>query len=155
MKFVVVIGCLVHRAADSRGHFSVLFMLWPVCLHHGHKAHYYWGLVCHENIPEESLLTVDVADHRLGEAMPGQRHENFSGTLPPKDIVLGAPGRDGREEQHQVILPGQLFCRGCVGAQLHQNLARVGVGGSYFSGHSCSHGSDYSQKRKKSDNILN
>lgn len=72
-----------------------------------------------------------VADHGLGEAVPGECHEDLCGTLPPQGVVLGAPGRDGREEQCQVVLPGQFLGRGRVGAQLHQHLA--GGGGEVVS----------------------
>lgn len=74
---------------------------------------------------KEQLLTMDVADHRLGEAVPGECHEHFSSTLPPQGIMLGAPRRDGREKKRQVVLPSKLLCWGCVGAQLHQHLAMV------------------------------
>lgn len=65
---------------------------------------------------------MDVLDNIDAEAVSGDGGEYFSGALPPGQIVWGAPGGDGTEEQLEVILLGQFLCRRHKAAQLHQDL---------------------------------
>lgn len=69
-------------------------------------------------------LTVYVFDHVDAEAVSGDGGEHLSCAPPPGQVVRGAPGRYGTEQQLQVVLLGQLLCWGDEGAQLHQDLQR-------------------------------
>ena len=65
---------------------------------------------------------MDVFDHVDAEAVSGDGGEHLPGALPPGQVVGGAPGGDGTEQQLEVVLLGQLLGRGHEGAQLHQDL---------------------------------
>lgn len=70
----------------------------------------------------DARLTVDVLDHVDAEAVSGDGGEHLAGAPPPGQVVGGAPGGDGTEEQLEVIFLGQLLGRGHKRAQLHQDL---------------------------------
>lgn len=63
-----------------------------------------------------------VFDHVYAEAVSGDGGEHLPRTPPPRQIVGGAPGGDGTEQQLEVIFLGQLLGRRHEGAEFHQNL---------------------------------
>ena len=63
-----------------------------------------------------------VFDHVDAEAVSGDGGEHLPRAPPPGQVVGGAPGRDGAEQQLQVVLLGQLLRRRHEGAELHQDL---------------------------------
>ena len=66
--------------------------------------------------------TVYVFDHVDTEAMPRDGGEHLPRAPPPGQVVGGAPGGDGTEQQLEVVLLGQLLRRRHKGAELHQDL---------------------------------
>lgn len=65
---------------------------------------------------------MNVFDHIDTEAMARDGGENLPSTPPPGQVVGGAPGGDGTEQQLQIVLLSQLLRRGHEGAELHQDL---------------------------------
>lgn len=70
---------------------------------------------------------MDVFDHVDAEAMAGDGGEHLPSAPPPGQVVWGAPGGDGTEEQLEVVFLGQLLGRGHERAQLHQDLRQDGT----------------------------
>lgn len=70
---------------------------------------------------------MDVFDNVDAEAVSRDCHEHLAGALPPGQVVRRTPGRDGAEEQLQVILLRQFFSRRHETAQLHQDLRGEGT----------------------------
>ena len=67
-------------------------------------------------------LTVNVLHHLLRESVPGDGGEDLGCPLPPGEIVGGAGGSDGAEQQGQVILLGEFLSRLGEVAQTTQEL---------------------------------
>lgn len=63
-----------------------------------------------------------VFDHVDAEAVAGDSGEHLPRAPPPGQVVGGAPGCDGTEQQLEVVLLSQLLRRRYKGAELHQNL---------------------------------
>lgn len=70
---------------------------------------------------------MDVFDHVDAEAVSGDGGEHLPGAPPPGQVVRGAPGGDGTEEQLEVVFLGQLLGRGHKRAQLHHDLREDGT----------------------------
>lgn len=69
-----------------------------------------------------------VFHHVDAESVSGDGGEHLPGASPPRQVVGGAPGGDGTEQQLEVILLGQLLRRRHKCAQFHQDLQRDGAG---------------------------
>lgn len=72
--------------------------------------------------------TVYVFHHVDAESVSGDGGEHLPGASPPRQVVGGAPGGDGTEQQLEVILLGQLLRRRHKCAQFHQDLQRDSAG---------------------------
>lgn len=68
--------------------------------------------------------TMYVFDYIDAEAMSGDCGENLPRAPPPRQVVGGAPGGDGTEQQLEVILLGQLLRGRHKCAKLHQDLQK-------------------------------
>lgn len=68
------------------------------------------------------VFTMYVFDHVDAEAVSGDGGEHLAGAPPPGQVVGGAPGGDGTEEELEVVLLRQLLRRRHEGAELHQDL---------------------------------
>lgn len=63
-----------------------------------------------------------VFDHVDAEAVSRDGGEHLPGASPPGQVMGGAPGGDGTEQQLEVVLLGQLLRRRHECAELHQDL---------------------------------
>lgn len=68
--------------------------------------------------------TMYVFDYIDAEAMSGDCGEHLPCTPPPRQVMGGAPGGDGTEQQLEVILLGQLLRGRHKCAKLHQDLQK-------------------------------
>lgn len=65
---------------------------------------------------------MDVFDHIDTESVSGDGGKHLACAPPPGQVVRGAPGGYGTEQQLQVVLLGQLLRRRHKGAEFHQDL---------------------------------
>ena len=78
------------------------------------------------------VFTMYVFDHVDAQAVSGDSGEHLPCTPPPGQVVGGAPGGDGTEQQLKVVLLGQFLRRRHKGAQLHQDLQESEREGTKF-----------------------
>lgn len=65
------------------------------------------------------LLTVNILHHVDAQPVAGDGHEDLPGTLPPGQVIGGAPRGYCTEQELQVILLGQLLRRRNETAELY------------------------------------